>query len=383
MVRKLVRFCFYLASAATVFFVFNTEYNQKIVLPSSSTNLFVNQNLRDHQDITWQTSSSLSPRSVDIKQRRFAVLSCATPNKNSHRGFDYAFYLPLTVLAWKRIGFESIVLIVGDKGEWMNNPILSYVLENLESLSPDVTILFMSSKVANRIMLSQTARIFVANMEGFPGRPSDFLMTTDSDLWPLRKEHYYLPKGINTRLMLLHSDCCRPFRFGGRSYKMQPMSNIGASAATWKEIFNSQSTIVAKDSESILDYFQETFGEKVRYRVLFASGQWFLDQKMVTLRIEEWFNRQNSSKNDIVYQVSDTGFDRLHRIAWNTDEITPEMFDQFYDAHLPVDGFKSAKWETIQPLLHLMYDKESDQYEFCDHYAMGFKELFIMFQNGN
>ena len=45
------------------------------------------------------------------EQQFFAVFSCATPSKNGHRGFDYAFYLPLTTLAWQRIGFKSIILI--------------------------------------------------------------------------------------------------------------------------------------------------------------------------------------------------------------------------------------------------------------------------------
>jgi len=33
------------------------------------------------------------------EQQLFAVFSCSTPAINSHRGFDYAFYLPLTTLA--------------------------------------------------------------------------------------------------------------------------------------------------------------------------------------------------------------------------------------------------------------------------------------------
>ena len=50
-------------------------------------------------------------RQVDVKH--YAVFACSTPDEQSHRGYDYAFYLPLTVLAWRRIGFESIVLIIG------------------------------------------------------------------------------------------------------------------------------------------------------------------------------------------------------------------------------------------------------------------------------
>jgi hypothetical protein len=80
---------------------------------------------------------SPSPNTITTPRikRRFAVLGCSTPEKNSHRGFDYVFYLPLTVLAWQRIGFESIILIIGEKREWQVHPILSYVLDNLERQS--------------------------------------------------------------------------------------------------------------------------------------------------------------------------------------------------------------------------------------------------------
>jgi hypothetical protein len=163
---------------------------------------------------------------VEFTQRRFAVFGCSTPEKNSHRGFDYVFYLPLTVKAWQRIGFESIILIIGEKKEWQVHPILSYVLETLE-IQPDATVIFISAKVENRMMLSQTARIFVAYMKEFPGTATDHILTTDSDLWPLRKEHFYLPPGIDRPLLLVHSQCCDPFTFDGRSYPMLSMSHIG------------------------------------------------------------------------------------------------------------------------------------------------------------
>jgi hypothetical protein len=90
------------------------------------------------------------------EDRRFAVFGCSTPDQTTHRGFDYAFYLPLTVLAWKRIGFESVILIIGERKEWRSHPVLSYVLDNLDGL-PEATVLFISSKVENRMMLSTVA----------------------------------------------------------------------------------------------------------------------------------------------------------------------------------------------------------------------------------
>ena len=107
---------------------------------------------------------NVTPSSVIVSSRRFAVFSCATS-----LSVDYAFYLPLTVLAWRRIGFESIILIVGEKSQWEIHPVLSHVLDTLTKLSDICTVLFLSADVENHVMLSQTARIFVANLKEFPG----------------------------------------------------------------------------------------------------------------------------------------------------------------------------------------------------------------------
>jgi hypothetical protein len=381
------------------------------------------------------TTTTTTPSSViNQRRRRFAVFSCATPDEKKYNGsssnqqqqrqYDYAFYLPLTVLAWRRIGYESLVLIIGHRREWLYNPVLAHVLDTLETLKA-ATVLFLPAKVDNRVMLSQTARIFTANLDGYPGGPSDFILTSDSDLWPLRKRYFYQqqPEGAEAErpLMLFHSDCCRPFVFKGHSYKMQPMSHVGASAATWQEMVNFQQQqpfqqqsggrtnnsssssveMPAKDSASILDRLANIFGQQVRHRVQYASSDWFVDQKFITLSIHQWLNRRqrqtNSSaasmaklaNNQMVYKVSDVGLRRLDRFNWNVNlkqlkasSSSLDMLDgSYYDAHLPRGGFQPAKWNSIRPLLRLMYGgrgkASSSTYRFCDSYATTFRRLFM------
>ncbi|XP_032791043.2 uncharacterized protein LOC116928077 [Daphnia magna] len=309
-----------------------------------------------------------------VASRRFAVFGCSTPNNSTHRGFDYAFYLPLTAMAWNRIGFESTILIIGEKTEWQTHPILSYVLDHLDKL-PDVTVLFIPAKVENRMMLSQTARIFVANMDDFPGKLSDYIITTDSDLWPLKKEHFIQPEGSNRPLTLVHSQCCGPFKFDGRNYTMLPMSHVGASAATWKEIVNFNSSVVANDSASILEYLKQVFGERVHRPIIFASEDWYFDQKLISIRVDQWIKRQQ--EENCTYRVSDQGLSRIDRSSWNPDSIQPSVFQNYYDTHLPLEGFKPAVWESIKPLVLLMYSEGSSQIEWSNAYAKRFHEQFI------
>ena len=284
--------------------------------------------------------------------KRYAVIGCSTPERNSHRSYDYAFYLPLTVWAWRRIGFESIVLIIGTRKEWVASPILSIVLEHLERLK--TTVLFVDAAVDNRSMLGQTSRLFVFNMEGFPGQDDDYLITSDSDLWPLRLEHFAPRTGYD--LVLVHSECCGYFKLRNERYQMIPMSHVGAKVSVWKQMIN-DGHLAANDSTTILDYLEDRFGPRVRKKVKFASRQWFYDQLTISIRLSEWIERNT---NQTIYRVSDEGFDRVDRIDWFPEWLDAESFKLQYDVHLPLELYLPPNWASIQPLIRLMYDDRKE-----------------------
>ena len=56
--------------------------------------------------------------------RRFAIFACSI---HAHV-LAYTFYTPLTAASWKRVGYDSIVVFVGDftKPNVMNSPIESF-----------------------------------------------------------------------------------------------------------------------------------------------------------------------------------------------------------------------------------------------------------------
>ena len=170
----------------------------------------------------------------------YAVFCSNTPNGESYRSNDYAFLLPLTALAWERIGFRSIVIIAGYRCEWDNDPALSLILSFLEARK--ATVIFIASPVENRAMLSQTARIFAHNLPGFPAKDNDYVITSDADLWPIHREHY-TPRP-SRELVLVHSGCCGTFQWNGTNYRMYPMSNIGATVSAWKDIINYNHMVV-------------------------------------------------------------------------------------------------------------------------------------------
>lgn len=167
---------------------------------------------------------------------------------------------------------------------------------------------------------------------------------------------------------------------------MYPMSNIGASASTWSQIIN-DNHIIANDPESIQNYLEEDFGEALaKHPVInprIGDEAWFLDQFLVSMRLSQWMEKHG---NNSVYLVSDEGFSRVDRIAWDPEKLTPETFKLKFDAHMPMKGFLPEQWQRIRPLIHLMYGKDSWQTKWCDQYNLDFLAKvrnYINFTNPN
>lgn len=85
----------------------------------------------------------------------------------NYRGYDYTFPLPLNALAWERVGFRSVFVIIGSRCQWENDPVLKLMLSYMEERK--AVVIFMEADKDNWTMLSQNARIFTANLDSFPG----------------------------------------------------------------------------------------------------------------------------------------------------------------------------------------------------------------------
>ena len=87
--------------------------------------------------------------------RKYAVFSTTSAGNAESLGF--IFMLPLTALAWKRIGFYSIVIIVGSENVWNSDPLLYTVLTSVRKL--DAVVIFLDIHPANSVMVSQVRNI--------------------------------------------------------------------------------------------------------------------------------------------------------------------------------------------------------------------------------
>ena len=308
-------------------------------------------------------------QSVPKRSTQYAVYSCSTPSGGDEREYDYVFYLPLTALAWQRLGFKNLILIIGTREEWTSNFILNYVLNVLES-ERHAEIMFIDAPPVSRIFISQTSRLFVSHMDQFRGKSDDILLTSDSDIWPLRRAHFDPDEPYD--LLLLNSGRAGKFQHENRTYNMQAISCIAASVETWKQLVP-HAPMEGNYTEHILSFLEERFGSNVRQKVILDSPEWYIDQKLISLNIYDWIEKHPQKK---VVRMIEDGFFRVDRINWDGDWINREEFEESVDSHLFYSGYQLPNWNKIQPLLNLMYGNDTWQTKWCDEYRNRFFDLY-------
>ena len=319
--------------------------------------------------ITWYTLANYEqpvPISVSNSSEMYAVISSSTPTPANERSYDYAFYLPLTVLSWARIGFKCVVILIGDQNQWRSEPALKLIFNSLEQQG--AIVIFVQAEPKDHVLLSQSVRLFATYLPGFPASSNDYVILGDSDLWPLKRSHY-MPR-LERDLILVHSSCCGTFTHRQVTYRMLPMCHVGANVQVWRQIIPADHFAADRAAQSMIDLLREEFPVLVHDNVRFASESWYLDQKMLSVGVQQWIDRNCEER---VFRVSDRRLGRLDRSRWTAGEL--EKFDWKYDSHLPVGGYKKKQWSTIQPLIRRMLGAESPEIRWCDEYARQFRTV--------
>ncbi len=348
----------------------NRDANPEEIPGSSSDGIPETRDHRTHvlanKDLTKNNNKTISARDYFIEGHvkpggKYAVYSCSTTQGDV---MNYAFPLPLTALAWKRIGFGSIITLVGDSKKWKTTPVLSHVYSNLRKLN--CVLVFLNISEQNEIMLSQTSRLFVANLLNV-SQNEPYLLTTDADMWPLRGDIYRLPQGKD--ILSLNSGCCGSFKHtNNRTYQMLPMGYVGMYQSTWKAAITRHG-LSPRSVADIVEYLLKEFGEVVLQPV--SKGMnlgWFLDQRLVSVMVFDWMQNGTDRKAKVHFGVSSIGGGRIDRAWWN-----PHMTEDKMDSHILTHGYRNKTWGKLTPLLKELHAEED--YKFCEKYADRFRKL--------
>ena len=320
-------------------------------------------------------SQKLSSQTSQKGRKGYAVFSSTTPGPqddpmtDGRRRYNYAFNLPLTVLSWSRLGFGSIVVLVGQESEWKTQNHTRIIYKQLKAL--DAIVVFLPAVAQNEVMLSQVVRLFVPNMAPFRHWKGEIIITSDSDLIPLSGKLYEIPQG--KAVTIVNSECCGTFRHKKKTYKMWPLANIMMNASTWRNVMNympynenckMQGNTYMLDqnfADSILNYLFKEFGPLIEKPVVKGlNNGWFMDQHLVSIRVTQWMEQDLRGKLANFVPRHDTRKDRIDRISWKKNLMRAK---EMVDSHLPLWGYREAVWvNMMQPLLTQLLNTSTIKY---------------------
>lgn len=340
-------------------------------------------------------------RQVSKIASKYVVLTSAAPKKEAQ--FIYPFYLAITSKIWQNLGYESFIILTGNKTLWKTDSILKYITGILEK-DEHITLFFLESDDKTAVLLSQVSRIFAANLvseSDFIVTENSFLITSDADLWPTNSSFL----NHDGKQIIATATMGVPGNFKGCCYKYLATSCIGMNHKTWLEVMNyhdvefsknlapmvedykngsriqnpwngNKVIPLVKNGGEIMNYLETEFGDLVRSgsekpsssQNSSARNSWFIDQKLVSKRVAQWVRR--NGHGFVKYGVKPDETNRLNRgKAWSrpiTQEITT--------LHLPYGTYFENNWSRLRLIIQKLAGNKTVEY--CDEYRKGFIDLF-------
>lgn len=255
--------------------------------------------------------------------KRYIVLSV---NDNP----EYLYYVPLTVWAWKRIGWEPIVMFNGIRNTIPIDFGIEYFLAEVDSIYG-----YRSDTI------TQVSRLYGGCLD--LDSALDYLMTSDIDMIPL--SDFWQPD-INKITVWGHDLT---------NYHNYPICYIGMTRNRWIETMN----LTSSDYNALINRDLDTMPQA---KSTDFYKYWETDQDLITKRIKA----VNFDKAFIDRGRYSNGLaiGRVDRGSWSLNGHA----DTFIDAHLHRDLYKvfkepgnelwQKKWREHMELLHTVWPKE-------------------------
>ena len=213
--KTCIRFIF--ISSIVIFFgsiliFYHKEYSYKKFLP-----LLINHSYSSNYSTLYEN---------------IVLLSCSSDSYNS----VYCYYLPYIALAWRRIGFEPIIFLVGSKKKFQKKPLINLLKNHL-----NIQYYFVNVDSSYSISISQIVRLFGGFLSYKINHIKDlFILISDVDLLPITRSRFDISTNFNNSILAVNAYCCPNERFSYKDYHnihYYPISYIGMNKNLWKKLF--------------------------------------------------------------------------------------------------------------------------------------------------
>ena len=328
------------------------------------------------------SSSSSSSTSVPNKIRQFALFSSSIHSKLR----SYIFYTPIAAAAWQRVGYDVIVVFVGDFTNNSNaslSPQLNLSRTFLQRLG--VHIVNFQCDISYSVKMSQLVRIFGGFLPDTIVNNDDKIITTDSDIIPIREEDYEFNE--NTDGFIYNAHCCGTYQRREKTYQMYPLSHICLTKQIWRDLFlesiqrkellNSNlsanySVLLSNQPPFSFDtislYTRQEFGHLYDSNMTKGDSAWYMDQVYSSMLLNDYCEKHSNIKIIKRYKTSKRLDPNLPYYMWDLQRIK-----QFGDAHLIHDEiFNSYRWTSFKNLLVFLFNTSLTN-DFTNYY-----QIFIL-----
>ena len=247
---------------------------------------------------------------------------------------DYSVLLPITCLFWREVvGYESISLLVEDEKFWMSqHKRCKASLKALKDFAFD-HVFIGNIKDREHSTIAQSARQHCAAL---PLDEELWLMMSDADLWPLKKDFYHT-HGSNP-IQSLYSN--------GNHYQDLPTCHITMQVKTWREVMQ----------------INPDFGLRNTLEVVFMNSlpedgfkRWCFDQFYCTEKIKA--SKYWKEGVEMIERPGHPPVDRIDR--GNVQDWTSTFqSNKWTDAHLL--KAPEENWAKIRPVVEALIPQHLD-----------------------
>lgn len=263
--------------------------------------------------------------------KKWVVLSC-TPNS------VYDFFLPISVRLWRKlIGYEPVIVLVGEKNDWSSshagvvyNEICGQ--ERIEYF-PRITDL-PDSTVSMGLRQHVSALDFA---------PDDVLLVGDVDLFPVDRAFYHRYDPMKNPIGVYYADM-----YNDRYW---PAYGISMPVRNWREVMGVKvGDIVGSVEKAFTDgNIRDLIAENKTDPM--GANWWTFDEVYATIRV-----RSSRFINDIAKFPSSVDGKRPHRVDLPRN---PEA-SNYIDFHCSRPGWNGANWPGIRSMLSQMIPGDLD-----------------------
>lgn len=207
------------------------------------------------------------------------LLSCSSYSYSS----IYCYYLPYIALAWRRLGFEPLVFLVGSEETFRRLPLFNLLKHELK-----IQYYFVASDRARSVATSQLVRLFGGFLSLRYSTNKDlFVVTADVDLLPITRHRFEISRNAGNIILIVNAFCCSGERFSyenDQDIEYYPISYIGMNHQLWKRIFSPSTNCDRSfkfSIEMIECILKEKFNRTIPKDVVKGTDQWDIDQKLL------------------------------------------------------------------------------------------------------